>query len=53
MVAELPRRAADANVDILETRLASQGYATLTARDGEAALAVARVERPDLILLIS
>jgi class 3 adenylate cyclase/CheY-like chemotaxis protein len=41
----------EANVDILETRLNSQGYAVITARDGEAALERAKAERPDLILL--
>ncbi|MBI3513005.1 MAG: response regulator [Proteobacteria bacterium] len=41
----------EANLDILETRLASQGYATARAMDGEAALAVAREQEPDLILL--
>ena len=30
------------NVDILQTRLASHGYETITAGDGEEALAVAR-----------
>ncbi len=40
-----------ANVDILETRLRSQGYATHAAHDGEAALALARETLPDLILL--
>ena len=39
------------NVDILQTRLVAHGYEVLTARDGEEALAVARAERPDLILL--
>lgn len=39
------------NVDILQTRLSAQGYETLTAADGEAALAVARAQHPDLILL--
>jgi adenylate cyclase len=41
----------EANVDILETRLGSQGYAVITARDGEEALARARADLPDLILL--
>ena len=40
-----------ANVDILETRLRSQGYETLAAHDGEEALALARETLPDLILL--
>jgi class 3 adenylate cyclase len=41
----------EANLDILETRLASQGYATARAMDGEAALAEAHNLKPDLILL--
>src|SRR5262245_34902623 len=41
----------EANVDILATRLGVQGYAVITARDGEEALQRARAERPDLILL--
>jgi len=40
-----------ANVDIFATRLAAHGLQTLIARDGEEALAVARRELPDLILL--
>ena len=40
-----------ANLDILRTRLASQGYEIVTATDGEAALNGAREHRPDLILL--
>jgi len=40
-----------AAVEILETRLAANGYKVLTARDGEQALALARDEEPDLILL--
>ena len=40
-----------ANVDILRTRLAVHGYEILTATDGEEALALARAEHPDLILL--
>ena len=40
-----------ANVKILQTRLAAQGYGILTAFDGEQALKVALAERPDLILL--
>jgi adenylate cyclase len=40
-----------ANVRILETRLARDGYEIVTARDGEEALAVAREAQPDLILL--
>jgi len=39
------------NVDILKTRLEAHGYATVTAADGEEALAVARAACPDLILL--
>lgn len=39
------------NLDIIGTRLASQGYRILTASDGEEALAVTRAERPDLVLL--
>jgi class 3 adenylate cyclase/ActR/RegA family two-component response regulator len=41
----------EANLDILETRLTAQGYATARAMDGEAALAAARDHSPDLILL--
>lgn len=41
----------EANVDILETRLLSQGFEVIAARDGEAALAAAREALPDLILL--
>jgi class 3 adenylate cyclase len=39
------------NVDILQTRLAIHGYEILTAGDGEEALARARTEQPDVILL--
>jgi class 3 adenylate cyclase len=39
------------NVDILETRLKTQGYDIVTAADGEEALAAARERLPDLILL--
>jgi len=39
------------NVDILQTRLASQNYDILTAADGEAGLVLAREKQPDLILL--
>ena len=39
------------NVDILQTRLTVHGYEILTAYDGEEALARARAELPDLILL--
>ncbi len=41
----------DDNRAILEARLANQGYALLTARDGEEALALATSEKPDAILL--
>ena len=40
-----------ANVDILAARLESQGYEIVTAVDGEEALAAARSQLPDLILL--
>ncbi len=40
-----------ANIDIIETRLASQGYRIVTAADGEEALAKAREHMPDVILL--
>ena len=40
-----------ANVDILRTRLSSQGYEIITANDGEAALEASRQHLPDLILL--
>ena len=39
------------NVDILAMRLESQGYEIVTAQDGEEALAKAREDLPDLILL--
>ena len=39
------------NRDILQTLLAAQGFAILTATDGEEALAIAREKQPDLILL--
>src|SRR5579862_2198733 len=39
------------NVEILQLRLESQGYAIITAGDGEAALAVIRDKLPDLVLL--
>jgi adenylate cyclase len=41
----------EANVDILKTRLETQGYAVITARDGEEAIARATADHPDLILL--
>jgi len=40
-----------ANIDIIETRLTSQGYRIITAADGDQAVAQARAHRPDLILL--
>jgi adenylate cyclase len=40
-----------ANLEILETRLARQGYEVITARDGDQALISARHQAPDLILL--
>ena len=40
-----------ANLEIMEARLARQGYEILTATNGDQALAVARAESPDLILL--
>ena len=39
------------NVDIFQACLAYHGYTILTAMDGEEALAVAREQQPDLILL--
>ena len=39
------------NREILSARLAANGYHVLMAADGEEALAVARAEQPDLILL--
>jgi class 3 adenylate cyclase len=39
------------NVDILQTRLASQDYEIVTANDGAEALTAAREHLPDLILL--
>jgi adenylate cyclase len=39
------------NLKILTTRLAAEGYETVTAADGEEALAAATTRRPDLILL--
>ena len=38
-------------VDIVRFNLEREGYATLTAYDGESGLASARENRPDLILL--
>jgi class 3 adenylate cyclase len=40
-----------ANLEILETRLARQGYEVIAAKDGDEALSRARAETPDLILL--
>ena len=40
-----------ANLEIMETRLARQGYEIITAKDGDAALLAARQQTPDLILL--
>src|SRR5918995_1039086 len=40
-----------ANLEILETRLARQGYEVVAARDGDEALIAARAKTPDLILL--
>jgi adenylate cyclase len=40
-----------ANIEIIEMRLASQGYRIITAADGEEAIAQARTHLPDLILL--
>jgi class 3 adenylate cyclase len=40
-----------ANVDISRTRLMSQGYAIITAADGQEALISARENLPDLIML--
>ncbi len=40
-----------ANVRIVQTRLAADGYDVLTALDGEAALAAVHAHTPDLVLL--
>ena len=40
-----------ANLDILQARLAAHHYQIITAMDGEAALASAKEQQPDLILL--
>jgi adenylate cyclase len=40
-----------ANLEILEARLARQGYQIVTARDGDEALVAAHAQTPDLILL--
>ena len=42
---------APANLDVLRTLLAQQGYQTFVATSGERALSLARRVRPDLILL--
>jgi adenylate cyclase len=39
------------NVDIMKARLSANGYSIITAADGEAALASARDNLPDLLLL--
>ncbi|MDP1634073.1 MAG: response regulator [Gallionellaceae bacterium] len=39
------------NVKLLETLLHAEGYATIVARNGREALALAAAEKPDLILL--
>ena len=39
------------NIDLLEQELAAAGYRTLSARGGEQAIALARREAPELILL--
>lgn len=40
-----------ANLEIMEARLARQGYEVITARNGDEALITARAQTPDLILL--
>lgn len=40
-----------ANIDIIETRLASQGYRIVTAADGEEAIRQVYAHKPDLVLL--
>lgn len=40
-----------ANLEIMEARLARQGYEVLTANDGDEALSAARAQTPDLVLL--
>jgi class 3 adenylate cyclase/CheY-like chemotaxis protein len=40
-----------ANLEIIEARLARQGYEIVTAKDGDEALTAAREQTPDLILL--
>ena len=39
------------NLDILQARLTAHNYEILTAKDGEAGLAMAKEKKPDLILL--
>lgn len=41
----------EAMAEVLAARLAQQGFRTLTALEGAAGLALARSERPDVILL--
>ena len=38
-------------VELIEFRLAAKGFEVVTAEDGQAALELARTERPDLIIL--
>ena len=40
-----------ANIDIVQARLNAHGYETLTATNGEEALAMVREHKPDLVLL--
>ena len=39
------------NIKVLQVRLAAEGYDVVTAADGEEALAAAREQLPDLLLL--
>jgi two-component system alkaline phosphatase synthesis response regulator PhoP len=41
----------EAMAEVLSTRLASQGFRTLTANQGQLGLEIAKQKRPDLILL--
>jgi len=41
----------DANVRLLEAKLQAEYYDVLTASDGERALEMAAIEKPDLVLL--
>jgi CheY-like chemotaxis protein len=41
----------DDNIYILKTRLSRAGYTVLVAGDGEQGIAMARMERPDLIIM--